>query len=101
VDEIGFDYDDPVLARIHHGRPVMSKLAFVATCGSEDPTKACFPFLQAKNAVETGLEAEISVIGDAVVLMKDAVKESVVPVGWPPLKELFDACVEYKIPIFV
>jgi predicted peroxiredoxin len=79
----------------------MSKLAFVATCGSENPTKAGFPFLQAKNAVESGMEAEISVIGDAVVLMKDAVAESVFPVGWPPFKELFNACVELKIPIFV
>jgi len=79
----------------------MSKLAFVATSGSEDPTKACFPFLQAKNAVESGIEAEISVIGDSVVLMKDCVAENVFPVGWPPFKELFDACVELKIPIFV
>lgn len=79
----------------------MSRLAFVATNGSENPTKACFPFLQAKNAVESGMEAEISVIGDSVVLMQDAVAESVFPVGWPPFKELFDACVELKIPIFV
>ena len=79
----------------------MSKLAFVATCGSENPTKATFPFLQAKNAVENGIEAEISVIGDAVVLMKDTVAQSVFPVGWPPFKELFAACVDLKIPIFV
>ena len=79
----------------------MAKLAFVATHGSEDPTKACFPFLQAKNAAEAGMEAEISLLGDAVVLIKDAVINSVIPVGWPPLKELFAAVVAHKIPIFV
>ena len=79
----------------------MAKLAFVATHGSDDPTKACFPFLQAKNAVEAGMQAEISLLGDAVVLMKDAIIDSVIPVGWPPLRELFDAVVEHKIPIFV
>ena len=79
----------------------MARLAFVATHGSEDPTKACFPFLQAKNAAEAGMEAEISLLGDAVVLMKDSVINSVIPVGWPPLKELFAAVVAHKIPIFV
>ena len=61
------------------------KLAFVATHGSENPTKAVFPFLQAKNAIDAGMEAEVSLIGDAVVLMRDSVAASVVPVGWPPL----------------
>jgi len=79
----------------------MAKLAFVATHGSDDPTKACFPFLQAKNAVEAGMEAEISLLGDAVVLMKDEVINSVIPVGWPPLKDLFAAVVAHKIPISV
>jgi predicted peroxiredoxin len=79
----------------------MAKLAFVATHGSENPTKACFPFLQAKNAVEAGIEAELSLIGDAVVLMRKEVRDSVVPVGWPPLSELFDAVVEHKVPIYV
>lgn len=79
----------------------MAKLAFVATHGSENPTKACFTFLQAKNAVEAGIEAEISLMGDAVVLMRESVRNGVVPVGWPPLKELFDSVVEHKIPIYV
>ena len=79
----------------------MTKLAFVATHGSENPTKAVFPFLQAKAAVETGMEAEISLMGDAVVLIRDEVIGSVLPVGWPPLSELFDAVVKHKIPIFV
>jgi predicted peroxiredoxin len=77
------------------------KLTFVATHGSENPTKAVFPFLQAKNAAEAGIEAEIVLMGDAVVMMRDAVADSVVPVGWPPFKEIFAAVVEHKIPIYV
>jgi predicted peroxiredoxin len=79
----------------------MAKLAFVGTNGSENPTKACFPFLQAKNAVEAGIEAEISLLGDAVVLMRDSVRGGILPVGWPPVAELFDAVVKHKIPIYV
>ena len=77
------------------------KLAFVATHGSENPTRAVFPFLQAKNAADIGVEAEISLMGDAVVLIRDVVTQSVLPVGWPPLKEIFDAVVAHKIPIYV
>ena len=79
----------------------MTRLAFVATHGSENPTKAAFPFLQAKAAVDAGMDAEISLMGDAVVLIKDEVIGSVLPVGWPPLSDLFDSVVKYKIPIFV
>lgn len=79
----------------------MTKLSFVGIHGSENPTKAIFPFLQAMNAAENGMEAEISLIGDAVVLMRDTVVESIVPVGWPPLKELFEKVVELKVPIYV
>ena len=79
----------------------MTKLAFVGTHGSENPTKACFPFLQAKNAIEAGMEAEISLIGDAVVLMKDEVAKSVLPVGWPPVSVLLEAVTKNKTPIYV
>ena len=79
----------------------MKRLAFVGTHGSENPTKACFPFLQAKNAIDAGMEAEISLIGDSVVLMKDAVAKAILPVGWPPVSVLLAAVMERKIPIYV
>ena len=79
----------------------MTKLVFVGTHGSENPTKAIFPFLQAKAAVESGMEAEISLVGDEVVLIRDEVIGSVLPIGWPPLSEVFEAVVKHKIPIFV
>ena len=56
--------------------------------GSENPTKSVFPFILTNGAVEAGHTAEISLFGDAVVLMKDVVANSVVPMGWPPLKDI-------------
>lgn len=79
----------------------MATIAFMGTYGSENPTKAVFPFLYANAAVESGHEARIGLIADAVVLMKDIVANSVVPVGWPPLKELLATTIKNKIPIGV
>ena len=79
----------------------MTKIMFTGFNGTESPTKAIFPFLQAKAAVESGMEAEVSLVGDAAVLIQDEVIDSVVPVGWPRLREIFDVVVEHEVPIFV
>ncbi len=79
----------------------MAKLFFQGTCGSENPTKAVLPLLGAIGAVEAGHQGMLAFIGDAVVVMKTAVANSVVPVGWPPFKDLLAKVVEYKIPIYV
>lgn len=79
----------------------MARFLFHGFAGSENPTKACFPFLQALANKERGDDVEIALAGDAVVLMKDEVINSVVPVGWPPLKETFTKVREAGIPIHV
>ncbi len=79
----------------------MAKIYFMGSNGSENPTKSVFPFILANGAVEAGHTAEISLFGDAVVLMKDAVANSVVPVGWPPLKDIMATTIRNKIPIYV
>lgn len=79
----------------------MAKIFFMGSNGSENPTKSVFPFVLANGAVEAGHTAEISLFGDAVVLMKDVVANSVVPVGWPPLKDIMATTVKNKIPIYV
>ncbi|MEE9285007.1 MAG: sulfur reduction protein DsrE, partial [Dehalococcoidia bacterium] len=66
----------------------MATLLYFSTNGSENPTKAVLPFLGANGAIEAGHEAQIVLFGDAVVVMKDVVANSVVPMGWPPLKDL-------------
>ncbi len=79
----------------------MAKILYIGTNGSENPTKSVIPLLGANGAVEAGHEAVIGLVGDAVVLMKDAVANSVVPVGWPPLKEILATTVSNKTPIYV
>ena len=79
----------------------MATLLYFSTNGSENPTKAVLPFLGANGAVDAGIEAQIILFGDAVVIMKDAVAESVVPVGWPPLKDLMATTISNGVPIYV
>ncbi len=79
----------------------MVKILYVGTNGSENPTKSILPFQWANAAVEAGHQAEIYIFGDAAVLMKDAVINSVVPVGWPPLKEILATTIRKNIPIYV
>jgi predicted peroxiredoxin len=69
--------------------------------GSDDPTKAAFPFLHANALVEAGHEVQIFLLGEAVSLMRAPVANAVVPVGWPPLAEILTRTLELKIPTHV
>jgi predicted peroxiredoxin len=79
----------------------MASLLYVATNGSENPTKAALPFVGAQGAIEAGHEVQLVLMGDATILMKEVVANAVTPVGWPPLKELFAAAVQNKTPIHI
>jgi predicted peroxiredoxin len=79
----------------------MAKIFFQCLVGSENPTRACFPFMLAVACRKRGDEVEIGLGGDGVVLIRDDVINSIVPVGWPPLKEIFQKVVQLSIPIRV
>ncbi len=79
----------------------MAKELFIGLHGSEDPTKATFPFLMANGALESGHQAGIILVGDAVVLMNDPVAAHVQGVGFPPLKELMAKVIAAQVPIFI
>jgi predicted peroxiredoxin len=68
--------------------------------GSDDPTKAAFPFLHGDALSEAGHEVQIFLLGEAVSLMRKSVANSVVPVGWPPLSEALSKIAAKKIPIY-
>ena len=68
--------------------------------GSDDPTKAAFPFLHGDVLSEAGHEIQIFLLGEAVSLMRKSVANAVVPVGWPPLAEVLAKLVAKKIPIY-
>ena len=74
---------------------------FIGTHGSENPTKATLPFLLAVGAIDAGHETAVVLMGDAVVMMDDAVANSVQGVGFPPIRELFAKLVENKVPVYV
>ena len=68
--------------------------------GSDDPTKAAFPFLHGMALAEAGHSVQIFLLGEAVGLMRKSEAEAVVPVGWPPLAQTLDKVAAKKIPIF-
>ena len=77
------------------------KFLLIGLVGSENPTRANFPFVWATALREAGNEVRIELAGDATVLMRTAVSNSVTPVGWPPFSQALARVIELKIPIFV
>jgi predicted peroxiredoxin len=75
---------------------VMMKSAW----GSDDPTKAAFPFLHGHALAEAGHTVQIFLLGEAVSLMRLSVAKAVVPVGWPPVEEALRKVVDKKIQIY-
>jgi predicted peroxiredoxin len=95
----------PLLAGAAAGRTVAQtkkplKIMFKSAWGSDDPTKAAFPFLHANALAEAGHTVQIFLLGEAVSLMRSAVAHSVVPVGWPPLVEALEKVSTNKIQIY-
>lgn len=77
------------------------KFLLIGLAGSENPTRANFPFVWAAALKEAGPEVRIELAGDATVLMRSAVSNSVTPVGWPPFSQALAKVIELKIPVYV
>jgi predicted peroxiredoxin len=80
----------------HKALKIMMKSAW----GSDDPTKAAFPFLHGLALAEAGHEVQIFLLGEAVSVMRKSVASALVPVGWPPLSETLDKVVAKHIQIY-
>ena len=68
--------------------------------GTDDETRATFVFNHGLALANAGHEVQIFLLGDATVLVRKVVVDSVVPIGWPPLKETFEKIVAAKIAVF-
>lgn len=79
----------------------MSKILIKSAWGSDDPTKATFPFLHGNALAEKGHQVQIFLLGEAVSVMRDPVAQAIVPVGWPPLSEALRASISHGIRIHV
>ncbi len=76
------------------------KVFMKSAWGSDDPTKAAFPFLHGIALAEAGHEVQIFLLGEAVNLMRDSVLHAVTPVGWPPLSEIMPKVLANNIQIY-
>ena len=76
------------------------KIMMKSAWGSDDPTKAAFPFLHGHALAEAGHDVQIFLLGEAVSVMRKSVASALVPVGWPPLVETLDKVVAKHIQIY-
>jgi predicted peroxiredoxin len=77
------------------------RLLIKSAWGSDDPTKAAFPFLHANAFAEARHDVQVFLLGEAVSLMRAPVAGAVVPVGWPPLAEILARTIELEVPTHV
>jgi predicted peroxiredoxin len=77
------------------------KFLLIGLTGSENPTRANFPFVWSIALHEAGNEVKIELAGDATVLMRTVVANNITAVGWPPFREALAKVIEHKIPIYV
>ncbi len=80
----------------HKSLKIMMKSAW----GSDDPTKAAFPFLHGLALSEAGHDVQIFLLGEAVSLMRKSVADAVYPVGWPKISETLDKLVARHVQIY-
>jgi hypothetical protein len=76
------------------------KILMRSSWGSDDPTRASFPFAHGLALSEAGHEVQIFLTGEATYLMRKATAAAILPIGWPPLNELRDKVVAKHIPVF-
>jgi hypothetical protein len=94
----------PFLAKAAVAQPQSSKKALKimikSAWGSDDPTRASFPFAHGLALADAGHEVQIFLTGEATYLMRSATVAAVFPVGWPALSEMRDKIVAKHIPVF-
>lgn len=76
------------------------KILMKSAWGSDDPTKAAFPFSHALALAEAGHEVQIYLLGEAVVLMRKVVADAVTPVGWPTVGEFLNKLAAKRVQIY-
>lgn len=76
------------------------KIMMKSAWGSDDPTRASFPFLHGLALAEAGHEVQIFLTGEATYVMRKTTANAIMPVGWPPLSETLEKIVAKHIPVF-
>jgi predicted peroxiredoxin len=76
------------------------KIMMKSAWGSDDPTRAAFPFAHGLVLAEAGHDVQIFLLAEATALMRKSLADAILPVGWPPLSETLSKVVAKRIPIF-
>lgn len=93
---LGSRFANAQTAAPHKTLKIMIKSAW----GSDDPTRASFPFAHGLALADAGHEVQVFLTGEATYLMRAATTAAVFPVGWPPLSEMRDKVLAKHIPVF-
>ena len=59
------------------------KIMIKSAWGSDDPTRASFPFVHGLALADAGHEVRIFLTGEATYLMRKTTADQIFPVGWP------------------
>ena len=76
------------------------KIMMKSAWGSDDPTRAAFPFAHGLVLAEAGHQVQIFLLAEATAILRKSMVNSILPVGWPPLSETLAKVVAKQIPIF-
>lgn len=76
------------------------KIMIKSAWGSDDPTRASFPFAHGLALADAGHEVQIFLTGEATYLMRKATVSQIFPVGWPPLSEMQEKVLAKHIQVF-
>jgi predicted peroxiredoxin len=81
-------------------QPKKLKIMMKSAWGSDDPTRAAFPFIHGLVLADAGHDVQIFLTGEATNTMRKATVDALTPVGWPPLSETMAKLVAKHVPIF-
>jgi predicted peroxiredoxin len=81
-------------------KPQKLRIMMKSAWGSDDPTRASFPFVHGLALADAGHDVQIFLVGEATYTMRKATVDAIIPVGWPPLRETMEKVVAKRIPIF-
>src|ERR1700735_1572314 len=91
---------DAVQAQVQGQTHKPLKIMMKSAWGSDDPTKAAFPFSHGLALAEAGHEVQIFLLGEAVVVMRKVVPDAVTPVGWPPVGDFLNKLAAKHVQIY-
>src|ERR1700688_3921991 len=76
------------------------KIMMKSAWGSDDPTRASFPFIPGLALPAAAHDVQFFLTGEAPYPMRKATVNAIMPLGWPPLSQTLDKVVAKHIPIF-